>query len=233
MLLQKAANEKLHLHQMDVKGAYLNAPIDQEIYVQQPPGYEQTGENGSMLMCNLKKSLYGLKQSGRNWYNTLTNFLKNKGFVSSKIDPCIYKRTVANEKIIFWVDDIIICSEKVELISETKKLLHEEFNMDDRGPLQWFLGIDFKRSDGGSYTMSQERYSEAILKRFGMTECNQLRKICSYLRRKQTRNRKIFRLDKQLEALSIYLQQQGQIKVGLFQRCHNTLTNHLNHILLQ
>ena len=58
MLLQKAVNESLHLHQMDVKGAYLNAPIDKDIYVQQPPGYECTGESGTRLTCHLKKSLY-------------------------------------------------------------------------------------------------------------------------------------------------------------------------------
>ena len=91
-LLQKAANEGLHLHQMDVKVAYLNAPIDKEIYVQQPPGYEQTDSTGSKLSCHLKKSLYGLKQSGKNWHATLTDFLKSKGFIPNTNDPCVYTR---------------------------------------------------------------------------------------------------------------------------------------------
>ena len=76
MLLQKASNEKLYLHKMDVKGAYLNAPIDKEIYVQQPRGYEQSDKSGNRLTCHLHKSLYGLKQSSWNWNTTLTNFLK-------------------------------------------------------------------------------------------------------------------------------------------------------------
>eukprot|EP00794_Sanderia_malayensis_P020927 gene20927-22981_t len=100
MLLQKATNEKLHLHQMDAKGAYLNAPIDKNIYVQQPPGYEQTDENGYKLTGNLRKLLYGLKQSGRNWHNTLTDFLKTKEPTSSKIDPCVYKKNVNNKQLI-------------------------------------------------------------------------------------------------------------------------------------
>eukprot|EP00794_Sanderia_malayensis_P017213 gene17213-18934_t len=102
MLLQKATNEKLHLRQMDVKGAYLNASIDKDIYVQQPPGYEQTDGNGYKLTCNLRKSLYGLKQSGTNWNNTLTDFLKTKGLTLSKIDPCVYKKNVNNKQSSFF-----------------------------------------------------------------------------------------------------------------------------------
>ena len=173
-LLQKAANDKLQIHQMDVKGAYLNAPIDKDIYIQQPPGYEQQDLSGCRLTCHLRKSLYGLKQSGRNWHNTLTDFLKQKGFEPNKTDPCIYTRTVNNEDIIvlFWVDDILICCKTLPLITETKDLLRDEFQMDDRGPLTWFLGIDFRKLDDGSYTMSQQRYCDAILERFGMSDCN-------------------------------------------------------------
>lgn len=65
--MQKEAQENLILHQMDVRTAYLHAPIDFEIYMTQPEGYEVTSDKGEMLMCKLEKSLYGLKQSGRNW----------------------------------------------------------------------------------------------------------------------------------------------------------------------
>ena len=173
-LLQKATNEKLHIHQMDVKGAYLNAPIDKDIYIQQPTGYEQQSYGEQKLTCHLRKSLYGLKQSGRNWHSTLTNFLKSKGFTPNAIDQCIYTRTVNNEYVIvlFWVDDILICSKTLALISEIKDLLRDKFQMDDRGPLTWFLGIDFRKLADGNYIMSQHRYCEAILERFGMSECN-------------------------------------------------------------
>jgi len=175
MLLQKAVNESLHLHQMDVKGAYLNAPIDKDIYVQQPPGYELTDESNRQLTCHLKKSLYGLKQSGRNWHNTLTDFLKSKGFRVSDTDPCVYiLQTPSNERIIilFWVDDIILASSNTTLIETTKQDLNTRFKMDDRGELRWFLGVDFKRLADGSYVMSQERYIDTILHRFRMENCN-------------------------------------------------------------
>jgi len=123
MLLQKAVNESLHLHQMDVKGAYLNAPIDKDIYVEQPPGYEYSDESGKRLTCHLKKSLNGLKQSGRNWHHTLTDFLMSKGFIVSDTDPCVYTLdTSSGERLIilFWFDDIIIASSSTVLIEATK-----------------------------------------------------------------------------------------------------------------
>ena len=172
-LLQKAANDNHLIHQMDVKGAYLNAPIDKEIYIQQPPEYEERNESGIPLTCHLLKSLYGLKQSGRNWHTTLTSFLKSQGFTSSIIDPCIYKSTTKGEQvfILFWVDDILICSSELELIREVKDLLSNKFRMDDRGELKWFLGIDFQRLPGRKVEMSQQRYIESILERFKMSDC--------------------------------------------------------------
>jgi len=98
MLLQKAVDESLHLRQTYVKGAYLNALIDKEIFVQQPPGYECADSSGTRLTCRLKKSLCGLKQSGRNWHKTLTDFLKSKAFTAIQIVstqllcPCVYIR---------------------------------------------------------------------------------------------------------------------------------------------
>ena len=175
MLLQKAVNESFHLHQMDVKGAYLNAPIDKEIYVQQPPGYERTDESGTRLTCHLKRSLYGVKQSGRNWYMTLTDFLKSKNFTVTNTDPCVYVRGNTPDDqliILFWVDDIILASSNIELIEAMKLDLSECFKIDDRGELQWFLGVDFKRLPDGRYLMSQERYAKTILQRFNMSNCN-------------------------------------------------------------
>jgi hypothetical protein len=172
-LLQKAVNENLYLQQLDVKGAYLNAPIDKNIYVQQPPGYELKDTAGSHLSCHLKKSLYGLKQSGRNWHTTLTDYLKSIGYTASDIDPCLYTKQDRDDQVIilFWVDDIIIGSNRQELITTTKQSLQDKFKMDNCGELQWFLGIDFQRLANGNYQMSQERYADAILKRYNMTDC--------------------------------------------------------------
>ena len=174
VLLQKAVNNGLYLHQMDVKGAYLNAPIDKDIFLQQPPGYEQISDDGTQLTCHLHKSLYGLKQSGRNWHKTLTDFLKLQEFTANENDSCIYKHITPDHGeviILFWVDDIIIASNNLNLIAKTKELLHNKFKMDDRGELQWFLGLDFSKTKDGYYKMSQARYAEELLKRFNMSEC--------------------------------------------------------------
>ena len=174
-LLQKATNENLVLHQLDVKGAYLNAPIDKELYIQQPPGYEMTANRSTRLTCRLNKSIYGLKQSGRMWYETLTDYLKANRFVANVQDPCLYTRgRVDNDDyaiLVFWVDDIIVGGKTDTNINSVKTLLQEKFNMDDRGQLQWFLGIDFKRLNDGRYQINQQRYAEQILKRYGMAEC--------------------------------------------------------------
>ena len=174
-LLQKATNDKLHLHQLDVKGAYLNAPIDTDIYLQQPPGYEQS-DHDTQLTCHLNKSLYGLKQSGRNWHSTLTTYLKKEGFTANDNDPCVYTSSVEGEHVIvlFWVDDIIVASQSLNCINVTKQNLCQRFNMDDRGAIRWFLGIDFQRLDNASYTMAQERYIGELLERFGMTDCKRV-----------------------------------------------------------
>ena len=74
MLMQLVVQKGMVAHQMDVKTAYLNAPIDCELYMEQPQGYERKGLNGEKLVCKLKKSLHGLKQSGRNWNNMLHNY---------------------------------------------------------------------------------------------------------------------------------------------------------------
>ena len=133
ILLQKAVNENFKLHQLDVKGAYLNAPIDKEIYVEQPPGYVEY-KHGQKLTCHLNKSLYGLKQSGRNWNQTLTSFLQESGFRNSDVDPCVFinNDTLTPTIIVFWVDDLIIGSPDENHIEHLKQLLNNRFKMDDR-----------------------------------------------------------------------------------------------------
>ena len=87
MLMQLVTQENLIVHQMDVKTAYLNAPIDCELYVEQPEGFKQESKNGVELVCKLQKSLYGLKQRGRNWNNMLHEYLVDEQFKQSLVDP--------------------------------------------------------------------------------------------------------------------------------------------------
>ena len=96
------------MHQIDVKTAYLNTPIDCELNTEQPEGYERKGPNGEKLVCKLKKSLRGLKQSGHNWNNMLHDHFTQEGFVQSVADPCVYDKGTETGRVIaiVWVDDI-------------------------------------------------------------------------------------------------------------------------------
>ena len=150
MLLQRAVQSDMVIHQMDVKTAYLNAPIDCEIYIEQPEGFETKAQNGEKLVCKLKKSLYGLKQSGRNWNNLLHNYLIDENFIQSLADPCLYVRKIDVEQhaiIIVWVDDIIIAASDLTSLEKVKESLKDRFKMTDLGKLKWFLGTEFQCTD--------------------------------------------------------------------------------------
>lgn len=172
-LMQVAAEENYIMHQMDVKTAYLNAEIDCEAYVEQPPGFEKTTASGRKLVCKLNRSLYGLKQSGRNWNNLLHNFLVGQHFEQSHSDHCVYTKNSVNSKVIIivWVDDLIICASDLKVLQCVKNVLSLRFKMKDLGHLNWFLGIEFHVTDG-YIKMSQTKYLEKILDRFNMRECH-------------------------------------------------------------
>ena len=171
-LMQVAVQEDLTLHQMDVKTAYLHAPIDCEVYMEQPEGFEIKSKTGEHLVCKLNKSLYGLKQSGRNWNMLLHDHLTENGFVQNDADHCVYSRKSEKEKVILlvWVDDLIIAASNNTLLSDVKEILKRRFKMKDMGPLKHFLGIDFRQSEG-EIKMTQKRHVEKILAKFGMSEC--------------------------------------------------------------
>jgi DNA-dependent RNA polymerase auxiliary subunit epsilon len=172
MLMQLAVQYNLTIHQMDVKTAFLNAPIDCELYVEQPKGFVIKGDSGENLVLKLKKSLYGLKQSGRNWNSLLHSYLTNEGFIQSKSDNCVYIKVNNNSItiLIIWVDDIMIASNSTESLTEVKKNLSDRFQMKDLGMLSWFLGIEFT-CEKEVIKMSQTKYIEAVLRRFRMEDC--------------------------------------------------------------
>ena len=157
---------------MDVKTAYLNAPIDCEIYVEQPEGFEIKSPSHEKLVCKLNKSLYGLKQSGRNWNSLLHTFFFENGFTQSSVDTCVYIKHVDNNVaiVLIWVDDIIIAASNNCLLCEIKDLLKHRYKMTDLGLLTWFLGIQFVR-DNGAIKMNQTRYLTKLLEKYDMSNC--------------------------------------------------------------
>ena len=172
IMMQIATNMNLIIHQMDVKTAFLNAPIDVEIYVKQPDGYEVRDSKGDMLVLRLKKSLYGLKQSGRNWNSTLHKFFVSNKFIQSALDPCVYFMRVNDNSIIVlvWVDDILIAASSDKLLGQFKSMLKSSFRMKDLGPISFFLGMRITQYPE-KIELDQTEYLKKVLIRFGMLDC--------------------------------------------------------------
>ena len=171
ILMQLAAEFNLTVHQMDVKTAFLNAPIDCEIYVRQPEGFEVKGSE-DVLVMKLNKSLYGLKQSGRNWNTLLHKFFVNAHFVQSNLDPCVYFLRVDENTIIVlvWVDDILLAASKYGLLLQIKNKLKSTFRMKDLGKMSVFLGMRFTQQPN-YIEVDQTEYLKKILRRFDMIDC--------------------------------------------------------------
>ena len=157
---------------MDVKSAYLHSPIDCDIYVAQTKGYEVLNENGKPMVFKLNKSIYGLKQSGRNWNNSFWGYLCDIGFTQSNVDPCIYtiSKNCNLTTIFAWVDDLIIKCNSQELVEEIKTKSCSKFNMKDLGELSSFLGIHFTITMD-FISMDKSHYLEVVLKQFDLFDC--------------------------------------------------------------
>jgi hypothetical protein len=127
------------LHQMDVKNAFLHGDLQEEVYMEQPPGYvDQTLPN---LVCRLKKALYGLKQAPRVWLDKIGWYLDISEFQTSNVDFSLYVKKIDCEIIVIYVDDLIIIRDIDVNISNLKKLLKQKIEMKDLGKLRYFFAI--------------------------------------------------------------------------------------------
>ena len=145
MLLAFACFKDFVLYQMDVKSAFLNDFINDEVYVEQPPGFQSF--NFPNHVFKLKKALYGLKQAPRAWYERLSKFLLKKGFKMGKIDTTLFIKTKDNDMLLvqIYVDDIIFSAINVSLCEDFSKCMHSEFEMSMMRALNFFLGLQIKQ----------------------------------------------------------------------------------------
>ena len=152
---------------MDVETAFLNGNLDEEIYMVQPEGYGIPGKEH--LVCKLKKSLYGLKQSSRCWNTVFKKYMESNKFKQSTADPCVYIRTAETMIIVaVYVDDLIVIAETEEEMKKVKQNLSARFKMKDMGKLHYCLGITIEQdSEQKCLWMHQKQY---ILKKFGLSE---------------------------------------------------------------
>jgi hypothetical protein len=169
ILLAYATHHDFKLHQMDVKSALLNEPIQEEVHVEQPPGFEDP--NFPNHVYKLHKALYRLKQAPRAWYECLKEFLLKNGFEIGKADSTLFIQ--GNGKDIFicqiYVDDIIFGSTNDKFCEEFSRIMTKRFEMSMMGELKLFLGFQIKQMKEGTF-LCQTKYVKDMLKRFDMAD---------------------------------------------------------------
>ncbi|KAK7341990.1 hypothetical protein VNO80_24931 [Phaseolus coccineus] len=145
IIMALIAHFDLELHQMDVKTAFLNGDIDETIYMLQPENFV-SGDPKS-IVCKLKKSIYGLKQASRQWYQKFHQVITSYGFEANVVDDCVYHKFSGSKYIflVLYVDDVLLASSDVGLLHETKKFLTKNFEMKDLGNASFVLGIQILR----------------------------------------------------------------------------------------
>lgn len=169
LILAIVACLDLELHQMDVKTAFLNGELDEEIYMKQPMGFELQGSEHKV--CKLLKSIYGLKQSSRQWYIRFHKAVESYGFSAMDEDRCVYYKNSGTKFMIMtlYVDDILLASNDVSYLMDIKSWLSSNFEMKDMGEAAYILGIKISRNrEKRLLSLSQETYIENVLKRFHM-----------------------------------------------------------------
>jgi hypothetical protein len=174
VLLSIVARRNLELHQYDVPQAFTQAELDEDVFMEMPEGFEIEG-----MVCHLKKSLYGLKQSPRNWYLLISQFLiQNLGFQATVSDPCLFwKKGRASGQMILlflFVDDMQVAFEKIdeEEWNEDHRKLKKRFNITDLGASKFMLGMHITRDRGArTIKLDQELYITKALEKFGLHEC--------------------------------------------------------------
>eukprot|EP01018_Ginkgo_biloba_P028553 Gb_04117 [translate_table: standard] len=171
IILALVAQLNWQLYQMDVKSAFLNGDLSEEVYMEQLPGYVQKGKEDHV--CCSKKALYGLKQAPRAWYEKIDRYVLNTGFVRSFADSNLYMKVRDSMSVTFvvlYVDDLLITGNDVSMISDLKKDLQINFEMTDLGLLHYFLGIEVWQTLGRVF-ISQAKYIWEVLRRFRMEDC--------------------------------------------------------------
>jgi hypothetical protein len=142
LLLALAAQERWMVHHLDVKYAFLNGELKEEVYVTQPPGFEKKGQEHRVY--RFSKALYGMRQAPRVWNIKLDNTLQKIGFCQSPLEHGMYARGTGNTRLIVgvYVDDLIVMGSCSSEINSFKKQIQDEFSMSDLGPMSFYLGIE-------------------------------------------------------------------------------------------
>ncbi|KAJ9542929.1 hypothetical protein OSB04_029435 [Centaurea solstitialis] len=168
IFLAYAAHKNMKVFQMDVKCAFLNGELQEEVYVEQPEGFVDPKYPEHVYV--LDKALYGLKQAPRAWYETLTIYLLGSGYQKGTVDPTLFLKRSGNHLTVvqIYVDDIIFASTNPESCIEFEQIMKSRFLMSMMGELTFFLGLQVRQTLQGIF-INQSKYTHDILKRFDFT----------------------------------------------------------------
>ncbi|XP_012850949.1 PREDICTED: uncharacterized protein LOC105970659 [Erythranthe guttata] len=174
LLLAIACFLKIKLFQMDVKSAFLNGILKEEVYVEQPKGFQDPHHPKHVFKLN--KALYGLKQAPRAWYERLTEFLSHKGYTRGSVDRTLFFKKSKGDILIaqIYVDDIVFGSTSQTKIEEFVKQMSSEFEMSMVGELTYFLGLQVKQMSDGIF-ITQSKYAKNLVKCFGLESAKTVR----------------------------------------------------------
>ncbi|KAH9735190.1 hypothetical protein KPL71_017659 [Citrus sinensis] len=172
LIIALAAQNSWPVFQLDVKSTFLHGELQEEVFIEQPPGYVKLGSEHKVY--KLKKALYGLKQAPRAWYSHIDAYFLKEGFRKCPYEHTLYTKIGDDGKMLMvclYVDDLIYTGNDRVMFEKFKKSIMLEFDMTDLGLLHYFLGLEVIQSDAGNF-ICQKKYVEEILERFQMKNCN-------------------------------------------------------------
>ncbi|KAI5343667.1 hypothetical protein L3X38_011543 [Prunus dulcis] len=170
-LIALAAQKEWNLYQLDVKFAFLNGVLKEEVYVEQPQGFVK--ENEEIRVYKLNKALYGLKQAPRAWYDEIDSYFNRAGFKKSPSEATLYVKTSEDSGILvvsLYVDDIVYTGSCPKLLEEFKNDMMQHYEMSDLGLLYHFLGMGVLQTDKHIF-LHQKKYALKVIEKFGLKDC--------------------------------------------------------------
>ncbi|GJY76657.1 retrovirus-related pol polyprotein from transposon TNT 1-94 [Tanacetum coccineum] len=167
IFVANAAHKNMMIFQMDVKMAFLNGKLKEEVYISQPEGF--VDQDNPSHVYKLKKALYGLKQAPRAWYDMLSSFLISQQFSKGVVDPTLFTRHAGNDILLvqIYVDDIIFASTNTAMCDEFANQMTSKFKMSMMGQMSFFLGLQISQSPRGIF-INQSKYASEIVKKYGL-----------------------------------------------------------------
>ena len=175
ILLALLVSQSWHIQQLDISNAFLHGDLQEIIYMDQPPGFQDA--QYPHHVCQLRKSLYGLKQAPWEWFQKLTSRLLQLGFQGSKTDTSLYFTHTVPIYLLIYVDDILILGPSLPQIRHLITSLSTHFKLKDLGPASRFLGIKFQSHQNG-YLLKHTQYTISILRMIKMENCKPLSTPC-------------------------------------------------------